>query len=249
MVALAVAVASMLPGWRLRQALRAPRANASLIKAAAHDGYSSVPSWKASQASITERIGYLSSTLPSEPFVEERAVKLLNEFENLDSADFPTLIATTDTGGWERAWELAQLLVGYWAERDLPAARDWLLTVKREKRTTLAWGVFGTWSTIDPEGMINWCANQPKELQDELAFAVPRWLQEAAGRSDPERALQVAEKAYPAQPEKWDEEIFSQWASTDPVTAGKRALSLPAGGRPSSAIAAIAARGRGTIRD
>ncbi len=89
--------------------------------------------------------------------------------------------------------------------------------------------------------MINWCASQPKKLQDELAQAVPRWLQEAAGQSDPERALQVAEKAFPAHPENWDEAIFRQWASRDPVTAGKRALSLPAGGRRSSAIAAIAA--------
>ena len=53
-------------------------------------------------------------------------------------------------------------------------------------------------------------------------------------------ALCRSQKGVSAQPEKWDEEIFSQWASTDPVTAGKRALSLPAGGRRSSAIAAIA---------
>ena len=148
----------------------------------------------------------------------EVSAELFAELQDLPAEDFGSVIAILVS---TKNWENARLLAGYWAERDLPAARDWALGLPDGNFTG---AVFDTWGFRDFPGMCDWLEAHPDALvseshRDAAGFS----LAKAAGRNDPERGLHLLKVLKGGH--AWN--LFNVWAKREPLAAANRALQVP----------------------
>jgi hypothetical protein len=155
---------------------------------------------------------------------EERAARVFHQFRDLEDDDFLAAIANLSS---ERDWvgaDAARLLAGYWAERDLPAARSWALGLSEGVARNFCTAVFETWSRNDLPGMFEWIENHADELpskqhRDGVAFPAAK----AAWRLDPERGMRLLRRLDP-NGEGFIWNLYHDWAEHDPAAASTRAL-------------------------
>jgi len=153
----------------------------------------------------------------------ERAPKLFEELKGLKDDQFLSAIANLSS---EKDWlghELAQLLVGYWTERDLPAARRWVLGLGEKANFNPLDPFFETWSRSDLQGLFEWMENHSDELptkghRDRAIYNTAK----AAWRLDPERGIQLVKRMDPEANALWN--LYNQWAEHDPKAASARLL-------------------------
>ncbi len=111
----------------------------------------------------------------------------------------------------------------WWAERDLPAAREWALDVEAEPGYATA--VFDTWGRMNPAEMLDWVEKHAGDLRTKSAHkGVREAVCRVGGRSDPERGLQLLEVLAGEKEIRVDKtELYRAWAQRDPEAAAARA--------------------------
>jgi hypothetical protein len=129
---------------------------------------------------------------------------------------------------WENGRGAAALLAGLWAERDLPAARAWLLAMP-EIPQDLASAVFDTWRRADANGLLDWAEGNAKTLRSARGLTGARYViaATAPGR-DPERTLRILTAIENTDsPFEGRAGFFAAWGDTAPEAAVARALKEP----------------------
>lgn len=156
----------------------------------------------------------------------ERAPMLFAELKDLPNDQFLSVIANLSA---EKNWfgsDLARLLVGYWAERDLPAARQWVLGLGEKANINFVDSFFETWSRMDVAGMFDWLENHADELTVKTVRSRTTYnAAKAAWRLDPERGIRLVKLLDPKAGSLWN--LYQQWAEHDPKAASARLLQEP----------------------
>jgi hypothetical protein len=156
----------------------------------------------------------------------ERAPKLYGELKDLQNDQFLAAIANLSVEKDFLGPDLASLLVGYWAERDLPAARDWVLGLGEHANISFIDSFFETWSRADVGGMFEWLENHAAELATETVRSRTTYnAAKAAWRVDPERGIRLVKLLNPEGGFLWN--LYEQWAQHDPKAASARLLREP----------------------
>ena len=115
----------------------------------------------------------IKADFPAEHQDDERIARLFDEFEDLKDDEFASTILDLSSQTWPYM-DLARLLVGYWAERDLPAARQWVLSLDEKALSRFGDAVFDTWSYSDLPGMFDWLESHADEMPS-------NWHRQSAG--------------------------------------------------------------------
>lgn len=134
-------------------------------------------------------------------------------------ADFKPAIAAllASDASWRNS-SAAELLAGLWAERDLPAAREWALGLKKPHDRLLQ-TVFDTWARRDLREACAWLQAHASELGGAGRYAKLA-LAKVAAETDPEIGLRTFAAV---EPDGHDWGVLYQWAAIDPVAAAARA--------------------------
>jgi hypothetical protein len=156
-------------------------------------------------------------------FREEQSARLFDRLRELENSDFLTAIATLSSEPDWVGFEGARLLAGYWAERDLPAALRWALSLNEAGAGRFCPEVFETWSWNDLPEMLDWvekhAAELPSKQRDCAVFAAAR----AAWRLDPDRGIRLVRRLN-LKGEEFIWAIYHDWAENDPAVAATRVL-------------------------
>lgn len=187
---------------------------------------------------ILSKVEQLLKEYPSSEQRYELAARLYAELQGLDSSEFPSAIAAIAAMNLEHSWakHFAALVAGVWAERDLPAARKWLLGLEKDEwfpgRT-----IFETWGRLDALGMFDWLEAHAGEIKsEELRGIAVDITARAAGQTDPQRGLAALEALKPRDNEIYGYlPLFDAWAERDPAAAAARALQEPSDFRRAAA--------------
>lgn len=170
-----------------------------------------------------ELVAKLSADFPDFYADGELSARLFRELRDLKSDGFVSVIANLRSEGKWVHGEAARLLVGYWAERDLPAARAWVLGLDKKVASHLGDALFETWAVSDLRGMYDWLDSHAEELptkghRESAGFQFAK----AAWRLDPERGIALVRRLEPDAAHLWN--LFNQWAEHDPAAAAGRLL-------------------------
>jgi hypothetical protein len=159
---------------------------------------------------------------------EEVSVRLFAELQDLKNEDFGGAVtALISLKDWHVS-EATRLLVGYWAERDLPAVRQWVLGLRSSPWiSNLTEAVFNTWGRSDFAGMCDWLEVHAGDLSSKVHREAAGFsLAKAAGRENPERGLRLLGIVEPeGAPHSWN--LYHEWAAIEPMGAAKRAMREP----------------------
>ncbi len=172
---------------------------------------------------------------------EELSTRLFAELQDLKSEDFVGAVTAMLSSNDRRVNFEAQELVGYWAERDLPAARQWVLGMRGSPWISNFTGaVFDTWARSDFSGECDWLEAHSgdfpsKDHREAAGFS----LAKAAARADPERGLRLLGILEPGGAgHAWN--LYNKWVEREPVAAANRALREPDGKARRGAVNAVA---------
>ncbi len=158
--------------------------------------------------------------------------------ESLPDGSFPAAIAAARNASASAA---AGALAGYWAERDLPAARAWVLDLPEEERVQYLEDIIGTWLKLDPLGPLSWLESLAPEQRVPLVRQLGTGFTREVLKSNPQR---VAELLLAVPFVEGDEptmrSLFWGWAEQAPAQAAARALALSGGVLRFLAVEAVA---------
>jgi hypothetical protein len=156
----------------------------------------------------------------------ERAPKLYAQLKDLPDDQLLSAIANLSVEKHFLGSDLASLLMGYWAERDLPAAREWVLSLGEKANINFIDSFFETWARADVAGMFDWLENHAAELATESIRSRTTYnAAKAAWRLDPERGIRLVKLLNPEGGALWN--LYHQWAEHDPKAASARLLREP----------------------
>ena len=187
-----------------------------------------------SSASVQEIVDAVAKEIGHAPHgTEEIALRLFSRFRDLPTAEFASAIATVQSEGFADRQQLSQLLAGYWAERDLEAARGWLSGLPEQQRRQYAVPIVATWERTDPRGLLAWFEAQSDRSRVELGNNLAPLIVAASARIDPERGLRLIDEAFA--PETHGElrrKLFETSATRAPKDAAARSLTRNTASRP-----------------
>lgn len=168
----------------------------------------------------------------------EMAVRLFEEVQHLADTDFPAIVALAQGGQYKA---LANLLAGYWAERDLEAAKKWMLGLPLSAQTDAAEEISATWCRANPAEFLTWLEGLPddarKTVIDRSSYSIVRGV----GVSDYARVAQLL-ISNPARQQSTSAvgSLFNLWARMTPTAAAQKALSIAEGGTRTEAVQQVA---------
>jgi hypothetical protein len=168
-------------------------------------------------------LNQIKTEFGAEHLGDERGPKLFEELKGLNDEQFLSAIANLSS---EKHWlgkDLAQLLIGYWTERNLPAARQWILGLGEKTNINFLDSFFETWSRANLPEMFEWMETHSDELKskthrDRAIYNIAK----AAWQLDPERGIQLVKRLDPEAGALWN--LYHQWAEHDPKAASARLL-------------------------
>jgi len=161
--------------------------------------------------------------------------------ENLDPKDVrPVIDAIQHLPSQRERNTFTSMLIARWAEGDPQGALSYAQTEDVAKNGGLVAEVVGTWAEHDSAAAMAWVTQTPPGQERNGAL---QSLVSALVEKDRQGALSFVQ-ALPAadQTAALYSPIFSGWASADPVTAGQRALQLPAGPIRDMALQVVGSR-------
>ena len=124
---------------------------------------------------MSETLNRVIATTKQSGSSSEIAVRLFDEVQHLADTDLPAIVALAQ-GSQYKAF--ADLLVGYWAERDLEAAKKWMLGLPPSAQTGAAEGISATWCRANPHEFLTWLEALPddarKTVIDCSAYSIVR---------------------------------------------------------------------------
>jgi hypothetical protein len=142
---------------------------------------------------------------------------LYAELQDLDSSQFPFAIADAlRRPGYQS--EIAGWIASYWAERDLPAARAWLMTA------TVGSGIFEDailepWGRTDAAGMLDWLKAHASEIPAARKEEMSKVIAELGMERDPKRTQEVLSAL--GSDCRW---AYHYWAMNSPEAASAAAF-------------------------
>jgi hypothetical protein len=157
----------------------------------------------------------------------EFTARLYAELHDLHDDQFGEAIANLVAGHGYQGQEAGQLLAGWWAERDLPAARAWMVRLKGDGNG-LGRAVFDVWRRSDAAGMIDWIKTHYDEIESKDVQAEARGaILVAAAKIDPEEGFRVLAMLNKGGVPAYQSTLYRFWARRDPEAAVARALREP----------------------
>ena len=176
---------------------------------------------RAAVESVRVSLDELARRFPDDHQSTEVCVALFAKAQELKSNEFPSVIAALLSEGW-KGRETAELLAGYWAERDLPAAREWMLGMKDQK-SNVAEAIFDTWAQSDFPSMAQWLDSESAGLSEAIKRAAGFSIARMAGKPDAERALELESKLA-VEGSGYRSSLYMFWAARDPAAAAARVM-------------------------
>src|SRR6476646_3505170 len=179
-------------------------------------------------ASLSENIIVAIENAAAHPGNRQIYSEVNELIENLDPKDVRLVIdAIQHLPDPRERNTFMSMLIARWAEGDPRGALDYAQTENAAGKGWLVGEVVGTWAEHDSAAAMAWVTQTPPGSERKGAL---QSLVSALVEKDRQGALSFVQ-ALPAtdQDPMLYSSIFSGWASADPVTAGERALQLPAG--------------------
>jgi hypothetical protein len=169
----------------------------------------------------------------------EAVFTLFAEAKKMTSAEIGQAISTAAHAGKNTSF--AAQLAGYWAEVDLPAAREWLRRLGEKEQALYGPHIGRTWAASDPIGLMDWLDTLPEDNRRKLGGLLTDILGEVAGKRAPERVKEIL-IGLPSPDEKARDfgKLFLAWGASDPVRAGREALSIRTSTSRAAAIEGVA---------
>jgi hypothetical protein len=177
--------------------------------------------------------------------------------ETLSNSEFGPAIAALVRDGRGFSRSAANSLAGYWAERDLTAAREWFMGLPAEQKLSFAGSIGEVWGALQPRELLSWLESLPDGQREKIVDELPRTISRRIGPIEPDRALRLlgsvgGSSNFNASMFGWSSSqlfdapsgvsrIFSVLAEKSPADAAARALQMPSGGQRSEAAVAVAA--------
>jgi hypothetical protein len=232
---LGCAVAGVLTGHLLH---KPPSPPAASLSAAVGTPAPAAPA--STDQAVTELLRLLGEVArPGLDSVEAEGV-LCDRIEHFSSVHLAALANSLAGQTDNRLKNLTGPLIGYWAEKDPAAAREWVL--KREDAVGPLLELAATWAKMDPRGYADWLATlRPEEMGKNERQLLLRFI-DNAGSEHPDRALALVsglrdlrerEGAFSA--------LFAAWAKRDPASASGRVLQLETSASKAKGVEAVAA--------
>ena len=141
-------VACTLAGWLLGGSKGTPQAHAitdAMSRATPPPTPAAPVAKRPHTTDVHAIIDRLNTEFGGEEQTGEMAGRLYAELQDLPSKQFAEAIANLSADGKFHAGDPAALLAGLWAERDLPAARAWMLGMKGD-RGNIGRAILDTWA-------------------------------------------------------------------------------------------------------
>ena len=177
----------------------------------------------------------------------EMTVALYDIARSLEPAEFSNAVSALAASPRR---SFAGLLAGYWAEVDLPAAREWFEKLAPQAQNQSAYELFGAWSAIEPREALAWIEQLEPERREEIFYLVRSSLTERLGPLEPERTLALIGEADRSASATRDSTgrmrgsgiaaLFGALAEKSPAEAAARALAMPGGSGRTEAAAGVA---------
>lgn len=229
-------ILSGLAGWALRG-----HARSGGVSPITHSRSAPAPApWSVtSHASLRPAWEALTRQYRDEAQLPEARARLYSLFRDLPGEDFARAIAELAAGGEVNGENPGVLLAGMWAERDLPAARDWVLSVKSSP--AYAQAVFATWARQDLHGMLAWVEANAGQLAPSPTLAgVLAAVSQIAAESSPEAGLQLLDRLGGKAADQEKMNLYMNWARLDPAAAMACAASEPTESASLAALRSVA---------
>lgn len=188
---------------------------------------------------VSEAIDRIISAARNSGSSSQMILDLYEEAQHFETADLPAAIALTLHEGHAA---LAHLLAGYWAERDLEAAKKWMLGLDLENQSSAAAEIAGTWCRANPTEFLDWIAALPPDSRKRIAAASAWQIVSGAGVANPDRVAKLLLEQPDRQPQGNGSlvALFDQWTVTAPQIAAQKALAISLGGNRTDAVRAVA---------
>ena len=168
----------------------------------------------------------------------ELAARLFDEVQHLTDTDFPAIVALAQGGQYIA---FGHLLAGYWAERDLAAAKKWMLGLPPSSQAEVAGEISATWCRANPAEFLTWLEALPddarKTVIDSSSYSIVRGV---AVSDYPRVAQLLISNSTGQQSTSAIGSLFNSWARTAPSAAAQKALSLAEGGTRTEAVQQVA---------
>jgi hypothetical protein len=161
--------------------------------------------------------------------------ELFAELQDLDSSQFPFAIADVLRRSRFDHDEIAGWIASYWAERDLDAARSWLMQSKVNDGD-FEQAILESWAHQDAAGMFDWFQAHLAEIPAHRKNALVSTLAILAAERDPERGLRLMSSLDPGRCNV----IYFRWAQHSPEAAAARALRETDEARRNNAVKFVA---------
>jgi len=149
---------------------------------------------------------------------------------DVEVADIPQLMAFVDKNMTQQMrWGLRYSLLARWADADVSAAMAYANSLpKRQDRESSIGIVASAWAAKDPKAAAEWMKQLPKgQLREQVLSSIVS----AMAAKDPEAALALQQELGANNSRRFGMgyayQIFSQWATKDPLTAAAKAAELP----------------------
>ena len=168
----------------------------------------------------------------------ELAVQLFEAIQHLADADLPSVVALAQGGQFK---PIGYLLVGYWAERDLEAAKKWMLSLPPSTQIAVAEDISATWCRANPAEFLTWLEGLPDDARRTIIDRSSYSIVKGVAISDYARVVQLLISNSPQQQSTYAiGSLFNLWARSAPSAAAQKALSLAEGGARTEAVLEVA---------